>query len=216
MGDELIMNLAEKMAEQLLEIEAVSLKPHDPFTWSSGIKSPIYCDNRLTLSYPSLRKEIATGLAKLIQDNFPETEIIAGTATAGIPHAAWVSDQLELPMCYVRSSAKSHGKGNQIEGRITKGQKAVVVEDLISTGGSAITAAQALQAEGVEVLGIVSIFTYELEKGRERLEEARLKAYSLTGYTTLIQVALNQGVIEENDQVTLENWRKHPEQWQGK
>lgn len=210
------MTIAENIAKQLLEIQAVSLKPQDPFTWSSGLKSPIYCDNRLTLSYPSLRREIAGGLSQLIQQHFPEAELIAGTATAGIPHAAWVSEQLNLPMCYVRSSAKSHGKTNQIEGQITKGQKVVVVEDLISTGGSAISAAQALQAEGVEVLGIVSIFTYELEKGQKRLEEAQLKAYSLTGYSTLIQVALHQGVIEENDQVTLEKWRKHPEQWQEK
>lgn len=208
-----MITLAEKIAEQLLEIEAVSLKPNDPFTWSSGIKSPIYCDNRLTLSYPALRKEIASGLAELIKEHFSEAEVIAGTATAGIPHAAWVSDELELPMCYVRSSAKSHGKGNQIEGRISKGQKVVVVEDLISTGGSAITAAQALQAEGVEVLGIVSIFTYELDKGKTRLEEAGISAYSLTGYSTLIQTALQKGLIEEKDKDTLKSWRENPEVW---
>ncbi|MBP1913711.1 orotate phosphoribosyltransferase [Lederbergia galactosidilyticus] len=213
MGDELKMNLAENIAKQLLDINAVSLKPKDPFIWSSGLKSPIYCDNRLTLSYPAIRKEIATGLAQLIQHHFPEVEIIAGTATAGIPHAAWVSDQLELPMCYVRSSAKSHGKGNQIEGKLLNGQKAVVVEDLISTGGSAISAAQALQAEGIDVLGIVSIFTYELENGHRKLAEAQLKAYSLTGYSSLIKVAFERGMIDESDQEILENWRMHPEQW---
>lgn len=137
--------MSEKIAEQLLEIEAVFLRPNDPFTWSSGLKSPIYCDNRMTLSYPTLRKDIAKGLVDLIKSEFPNVELIAGTATAGIPHAAWVSDLLELPMCYVRSSAKSHGKGNQIEGKISEGQKAVVIEDLISTGGSAIAAAEALR-----------------------------------------------------------------------
>ncbi|MCJ7839585.1 orotate phosphoribosyltransferase [Lederbergia sp. NSJ-179] len=206
--------MSEKISEQLLEIKAVSLKPHDPFTWSSGMKSPIYCDNRLTLSYPPLRKEIAQGLAHLIQEHFSDAELIAGTATAGIPHAAWVSDQLELPMCYVRSSAKSHGKGNQIEGKLVKGQKAVVVEDLISTGGSAIAAAQALQAEGIEVLGIVSIFTYELEKGKQKLEEAGLAAYSITGYSRLIQLALHKGIIEESDREALEAWRQNPEEWE--
>ncbi|MBS4207682.1 orotate phosphoribosyltransferase [Bacillus sp. FJAT-50079] len=202
-----------KIAEQLLDIEAVFLRPNDPFTWSSGIKSPIYCDNRLTLSYPNVRKEIAAGLAQMIEKTFPEAEVIAGTATAGIPHAAWVSDLLELPMCYVRSSAKSHGKGNQIEGKIVSGQKIVVVEDLISTGGSAITAAEALRAAGCDVLGIVSIFSYELEKGKERLENANLKAYSLTGYSSLIQTALHKGLIEEKDEAELENWRQDPESW---
>src|SRR5699024_9798949 len=135
----------DKIASHLLEIEAVFLRPNEPFTWASGIKSPIYCDNRLTLSYPTVRKDIAAGLAELIKEHYPEVDVVASTATAGIPHAAWVSDVLELPMVYVRSSAKSHGKGNQIEGKIAKGQKVVVIEDLISTGGSAITAAEALR-----------------------------------------------------------------------
>lgn len=205
--------LANNIVEQLLEIEAVFLRPNDPFTWSSGLKSPIYCDNRLTLSYPTLRKEIASGLSKLVQDHYPEVEMIAGTATAGIPHAAWVSDQLNLPMCYVRSSAKSHGKGNQIEGKIEAGQKVVVVEDLISTGGSAITAAEALREAGLEVLGIVAIFTYELEKGKQCLQEANLEAHSLTSYSNLISVALEKGIIEDKDEEALISWRKNPEAW---
>lgn len=207
------MSTSRIIAEQLLAIEAVFLRPNEPFTWSSGIQSPIYCDNRLTLSYPDLRKNIAIQLSHLIKEHFPSTEVIAGTATAGIPHAAWVSDVLELPMCYVRSSAKSHGKGNQIEGKVTKGQKAVVVEDLISTGGSAIAAAKALQAEGIEVLGIVAIFNYELEKGKERLSEAGIDAISLTGYSSLIEVALEKGLIEHEDKTVLEDWRKQPETW---
>jgi len=205
--------MSEKIAEQLLEIEAVFLRPNDPFTWSSGLKSPIYCDNRMTLSYPTLRKDIAKGLVDLIKSEFPNVELIAGTATAGIPHAAWVSDLLELPMCYVRSSAKSHGKGNQIEGKISEGQKAVVIEDLISTGGSAIAAAEALRNAGIEVLGIVSIFTYELDKGKQRLEEANIKAVSLTNYSNLIKVALDKGIIEEKDVALLESFRDNPETW---
>ncbi|MBS4193925.1 orotate phosphoribosyltransferase [Lederbergia citri] len=205
--------MSEKIAEKLLEIEAVFLRPNDPFTWSSGLKSPIYCDNRMTLSYPALRKEIANGLVELIKKEFPKAELIAGTATAGIPHAAWVSDLLELPMCYVRSSAKSHGKGNQIEGKISEGQKAVVIEDLISTGGSAIAAAEALRSAGIDVLGILSIFTYELDKGKQRLEEANVKAVSLTDYSNLIKAALNKGIIEEKDVFLLESFRENPEAW---
>lgn len=140
--------MKKQIAEELLNIKAVYLQPNDPFTWSSGMKSPIYCDNRLTLSYPDTRKKIATGLAELIKENYPDAEIIAGTATAGIPHAAWVADVLNLPMCYVRSKAKEHGKGNQIEGKAEPGSKVVVIEDLISTGGSAITAAEALRSAG--------------------------------------------------------------------
>jgi len=205
--------ISEKIAEKLLEIKAVFLRPNDPFTWSSGLKSPIYCDNRMTLSYPTLRKEIATGLVDIIKKEFPNVDLIAGTATAGIPHAAWVSDLLELPMCYVRSSAKRHGKGNQIEGKILEGQKAVVIEDLISTGGSAIAAAEALRLAGIEVLGIVSIFTYELEKGKHRLEEANIKAVSLTDYSSLIKAALKNGIIEEKDLDILESFRENPEAW---
>jgi orotate phosphoribosyltransferase len=201
----------QNIAEHLLEIKAVYLQPNDPFTWSSGMKSPIYCDNRLTLSYPSIRQDIARGLQQLIEEHFPGTELIAGTATAGIPHAAWVSDLLNLPMCYVRSKAKGHGKGNQIEGNASHGQKVVVVEDLISTGGSAITAAKALKEAGCEVLGIVSIFTYELTKGKEKLAEEGLTSYSLSDYSTLIGVAKEKGYINENDLQKLTKWRENPE-----
>jgi len=201
------------IANHLLEIEAVFLRPNDPFTWSSGIKSPIYCDNRLTLSYPQVRKDIASGLSSLINTHFPETEVVAGTATAGIPHAAWVSDILDLPMCYVRSKAKSHGKGNQIEGKVVPGQKVVVVEDLISTGGSAITAVNALREAGCEVLGIVAIFSYQLDAGKEKLTEAKVEAHSLSDYSALIEVALEKNVISKGDVEKLESWRANPSEW---
>ncbi|PAE14260.1 orotate phosphoribosyltransferase [Niallia circulans] len=205
--------MKHEIAEQLLEIKAVFLQPNDPFTWSSGLKSPIYCDNRLTLSYPKVRKNIASGLAGLIKEKFPETEVVAGTATAGIPHAAWVSDLLDLPMAYVRSKAKEHGKGNQIEGKVEKGQKVVVVEDLISTGGSVITAVNSLREAGCEVLGVVAIFTYELPKGKELLGEAEITAYSLTDYTSLLDVAQKKGYIQEGDLASLNAWKESPENW---
>lgn len=201
------------IAGRLLEIEAVTLKPSEPFTWASGLKSPIYCDNRLTLSFPSIRREIATGLKELILEKFPEVELVAGTATAGIPHAAWVSELLDLPMCYVRSKAKGHGKGNQIEGKASSGQKVVVVEDLISTGGSVITAVEALREAGCEVLGVVSIFTYELPKGKELLTDAKISAYSLTDFSTLIEVAKAKGYIGEEDLASLTDWKNDPAGW---
>ncbi len=201
------------IASHLLEIGAVFLKPNDPFTWSSGIKSPIYCDNRLTLSFPTVRKDIASGLSKLIKDHFPETEVVAGTATAGIPHAAWVSDILDLPMCYVRSKAKEHGKGNQIEGKVLDGQKVVVVEDLISTGGSVITAVKALKEAGCEVLGVVAIFSYQLDAGNKRLAEEDIKAVSLSDYTSLVEVALEKNVIASDDLEKLESFRANPTEW---
>ncbi|MER2059283.1 MAG: orotate phosphoribosyltransferase [Niallia sp.] len=205
--------MKHEIAEQLLDIKAVFLQPNDPFTWSSGLKSPIYCDNRLTLSYPKVRKNIATGLAGLIKEKFPETEVVAGTATAGIPHAAWVSDILDLPMVYIRSKAKAHGKGKQIEGKVEKGQKVVVVEDLISTGGSVINAVESLREVGCEVLGVVAIFTYELPKGNEMLGEAEITAYSLTDYTSLLNVAQEKGYIEEADLASLKAWKENPEKW---
>ncbi|MCL6574389.1 MAG: orotate phosphoribosyltransferase, partial [Bacillus sp. (in: Bacteria)] len=184
-----------------------------PFTWASGWKSPIYCDNRLTLSYPLVRREIATGLQKLILEHFPALEVVAGTATAGIPHAAWVSDLLDLPMCYVRSKPKGHGKGNQIEGKVEQGQKVVVVEDLISTGGSVITAVKALREAGCDVLGVVSIFTYGLEKGKQLLQQEGIKSFSLTDFTTLIEVAISNGDISEADQRSLLSWRNDSSEW---
>ncbi|EKN68850.1 orotate phosphoribosyltransferase [Schinkia azotoformans] len=192
-------------------IGAVHLRPSEPFTWSSGIKSPIYCDNRLTLSYPGLRKEIAKGLAGLIETEFNGCEVVAGTATAGIPHAAWVSDLLNLPMCYVRSKPKGHGRGNQIEGAVKPGQKVVVVEDLISTGGSVITAVEALREAGCEVLGTVAIFTYELDRGYRQLDEANIKAFALSDYSNLIEVALEKGLVSEAELEKLKEWRKNPE-----
>ena len=201
------------IAEHLLSIKAVSLKPNDPFTWSSGLKSPIYCDNRLTMSYPSVRKEIAQGLAELIQENFPDANVIAGTATAGIPHAAWVSEILDLPMVYVRSSAKGHGKGNQIEGIVQEGDKVVVVEDLISTGGSSIKCVQALREAGCVVRGVVSIFTYELEKASTAFMEEDVPYYSLTDFTTLTEAAKDKEYILEEELANLRQWKTNPEEW---
>ncbi len=205
--------MKKQIASHLLDIGAVFLRPNDPFTWSSGIKSPIYCDNRLTLSFPNVRKDIATGLQQLIKEHFPGVDVIAGTATAGIPHAAWVSDLMNLPMCYVRSKAKSHGQGNQIEGKVAEGQKVVVVEDLISTGGSAITCVEALREAGCEVLGIVSIFTYELQAGQDKLDAANVASYSLSNYSALIEVALEKGIIAEGDLAKLQEWRQNPAEW---
>lgn len=205
--------MKREIAAALLEIEAVSLQPETPFTWSSGLKSPIYCDNRLTLSYPDVRRKVAEGLKNLIVEHFLDADVIAGTATAGIPHAAWVSELLNLPMSYVRSKAKGHGKGNQIEGRVTKGQKVVVVEDLISTGGSVIEAVQALREAGCEVLGVVAIFTYELEKGEQQLKEAGISAYSLTDFTTLSNLAEEKGLISKGNLESLSEWRKSPSEW---
>ncbi|CEG26761.1 orotate phosphoribosyltransferase [Bacillus sp. B-jedd] len=205
--------MSKQIAGHLLEINAVTLRPNEPFTWTSGMKSPIYCDNRLTLSFPAIRKAIARELTELINNYFPGVEVIAGTATAGIPHAAWISDNLELPMCYVRSSAKGHGKGNQIEGKISKGQKVVIVEDLISTGGSVITAAEALKEAGAEVLGVVAIFTYGLEKGKILLEEAGLETRTITGFPELAQVAAEQEYIKQDELANILEWYKNPSEW---
>ncbi|MBC2364649.1 orotate phosphoribosyltransferase [Listeria booriae] len=207
------MTTEKQVAEQLLKIKAVFLQPNDPFTWASGIKSPIYCDNRLTLGFPKTRQFIAKALAEKIKTAFPEVEVLAGTATAGIPHAAWASDILDLPMVYVRSKAKEHGKGNQIEGPIAKGQKVVVIEDLISTGGSSITAVEALREARCDVLGIAAIFTYGLEKGKTLLGAANVEVAALTNYETLIEVALDEGYVTEGDMATLKEWNKDPEQW---
>ncbi|MFS7259774.1 orotate phosphoribosyltransferase [Carnobacterium divergens] len=207
------MSIEKKIAQDLLEIKAVSLSPNEPYTWASGIKSPIYCDNRITMSYPSVRREIARGLAELIKRDYPEAEVIAGTATAGIPHAAWVAELLDLPMVYIRGKAKDHGKGNQIEGRITKNQKMVIIEDLISTGGSVIDAAVAAKNEGADVIGAAAIFTYELPKGFENFKKHQLSFATLTNYSTLIDVALELGTIEANDLNLLKEWKQDPTNW---
>ena len=207
------LSIEQQVAQNLLAIKAVFLSPNEPFTWASGIKSPIYCDNRLTMSFPKVRRLIANGLAEKIKKQFPEVEVIAGTATAGIPHAAWVAEILDLPMVYIRSKAKDHGKGNQIEGQITPGQKMVVIEDLISTGGSVLEACQAAKREGADVLGVAAIFTYELPKGATNFNTAQLPLVTLTNYTTLIQTALEEGYISEADLALLTAWKHDPENW---
>lgn len=199
--------MAKEIAKALLDIEAVSLSPNDLYTWSSGIKSPIYCDNRITLGYPLVRNAIRDGLARLIEKHFSEVEIVSGTATAGIPHAAYLSEKMELPMNYVRSKSKSHGKQNQIEGAKSEGKKVVVIEDLISTGGSSVTAVEALKDAGADVLGVVAIFTYGLKKADDVFKEAGIHFYTLSNYNELIEVAREEGKISEEDIQTLVDWR---------
>lgn len=199
------------IASLLLQIKAVFLRPDDPFTWASGIKSPIYCDNRLTLSYPDVREKIEDGFAELIKKHFNGAEALFGTATAGIAHAAITAHLLGLPMGYVRSSDKNHGRKNRIEGHTTPNMKVVVIEDLISTGGSVIDACKALRESGCEVLGIVSIFTYGMKKGLTRLQEAGLNNYSLCDFDTLVQVASESGYIKSEDISRLLRFRDNPE-----
>lgn len=208
------MTIETAVAKDLLEIEAVFLSPNEPFTWASGIKSPIYCDNRITISYPKVRKQIAQGLADKIKEQWPDVEVIAGAATGGVPHAAWVADILDLPMVYIRSKAKDHGAGNQIEGRIEKGQKMVIIEDLISTGGSVLGTAEAAKREGAEVLGVAAIFTYELPKGVENFEKAGVPLVTLTNYSTLIEAALESDYINEADLALLKRFKADPNNWQ--
>jgi orotate phosphoribosyltransferase len=191
--------LAIEVAKNLLKIKAVFLKPNDPFTWASGIKSPIYCDNRLTLSYPDVRKVVEQGLADTIKKYYPDVEVIEGTSTAGIAHAAMVAEILGLPMGYVRGGAKDHGRGNQIEGIVPEGKKVVVVEDLISTAGSSLEVVDVLKEAGANVLGIVSIFTYGLKKGVERLAAANCVNHSLSNFETLVNVAAQEKYISESD-----------------
>lgn len=199
--------MTQNIAQSLLEIKAVTLSPEDPYTWSSGIKSPIYCDNRVTLAYPEIRENIYKGLIQLIKEHAQDVEIISGTATAGIPHAAFVADQLKLPMSYVRSKSKGHGKGNQIEGALSKGKKVVVIEDLISTGGSSINAVEALIEDGAEVLGVFAIFTYGINKAEEAFKEINVPFYTLSNYDELISVAEKEGYIENKDIKTLKAWK---------
>lgn len=191
--------IKETIARQLLKIKAVYLRPENPFTWASGIKSPIYCDNRIILSYPEVRSVVEKAIADTVKEHYPDCDALMGTSTAGIAHAAIAATLLGMPMGYVRGSAKDHGRGNRIEGRLEKGQKVVVVEDLISTGGSCIEVVEALREAGAEVLGIVSIFTYGLKKGLEHLAEAKVKNISLTDFDTLIHVAAEEKYINEHD-----------------
>lgn len=208
---------SRKIAKDLLEIQAVFLSPDKPFTWASGIKSPVYCDNRLTLTAPEVRTDIETGLKELIEENYPEAEVLMGTSTAGIAHAAITAHLMNLPMGYVRSGNKDHGRQNRIEGKLEKGQKIVVVEDLISTGGSVIEVVDALREAGAEVLGIVSIFTYGMKKGLERLAAADVKNVSLTNLDVLSEVAAQEGYIKPEDVNRLIAFRNNPsdESWIG-
>jgi len=207
--------MSETIAKHLLDIKAVILQPENPFTWTSGIKSPIYCDNRLTLSFPEVRRNIEKGLCDIVKTEFPDCEMLMGTATAGIPHAAIMADILELPMGYVRGSAKKHGRANQVEGFIKENMKIVVVEDLISTGKSSIEAVEVLRKLGCDVLGIVSIFSYELEIGLKNLTNANVKNISLCNYDTLVEVAAKTDYITEASKSKLAIWRKNPadESW---
>jgi orotate phosphoribosyltransferase len=203
-------NLSVQVAKNLLKIKAVFLKPNDPFTWASGIKSPIYCDNRLTLSYVDVRDVVENGLVEVIKTHYPDVEVIMGTSTAGIAHAAYVSEILRLPMGYVRGGAKDHGRGNQIEGVVPTGKKVVVIEDLISTAGSSIEVVDVLREAGAEVLGIASIFTYGLAKGLKRLEEANVINHSLSNFEVLIKVAAEEGYISEADINKLIKFQSNP------
>ena len=202
--------LAIEVAKNLLKIKAVFLKPNDPFTWASGIKSPIYCDNRLTLSYPETRKVVEYGLAEIIKTYYPTCEVIMGTSTAGIAHAAYVSDILNMPMGYVRGGAKDHGRGNQIEGVVPVGKDVVVIEDLISTAGSSIEVVEVLREAGCNVLGIASIFTYGLKKGFERLEAANVINHSLSNFETLVKVAAEENYISESDIAKILKFQQNP------
>ena len=203
------------IAKDLLKIQAVFLRPDEPFTWASGIKSPIYCDNRLTLSDHQVRTDVESGLAALVKEHYPEAEVLMGTSTAGIAHAAITAQMLELPMGYVRSGAKDHGRKNQIEGKLVPGQKVVVVEDLISTGGSVLEVVDVLREAGADVLGIVSIFTYGMKKSVDRLAEAQVKNVSLTDLDTVATVAAAEGYIRPEDQERLIAFRNNPsdESW---
>lgn len=201
---------SKEIAKALLSINAVFLRPDEPFTWASGIKSPIYCDNRLTLSYPKVRTQIETAFAELISEKYPEVDTIMGTSTAGIAHAAITAHLMDKPMGYVRGSAKDHGRNNMIEGKLNKGDKVVVVEDLISTAGSVIEVVNALRAEGAEVLGIVSIFTYGMKKGLDRLAEAKVENTSLSDLDTLVKVAADEEYIQQSDVQRLLKFRDNP------
>jgi orotate phosphoribosyltransferase len=209
------MDMENLIASNLLSIGAVFLRPEEPFTWASGIKSPIYCDNRLTLSAPKVRANVEAGLAEIVRQKFPQCEALMGTSTAGIAHAAIVATILDLPMGYVRGSAKDHGRTNQIEGRVEKGQKVVVIEDLISTGVSCIEVVNVLRAAGAEVLGVASIFTYGMQKGLDKMREAEVVNYSLSNFDSLVSVAAEEGYIKADDVERLKQFRDNPadESW---
>lgn len=205
--------MKKKIAKALLSIRAVFLRPDDPFTWASGIKSPVYCDNRLTLGYPDVRKKIEEGIAETVKKYYPEAQALMGTSTAGIAHAAIAAWLLGLPMGYVRGSAKDHGRNNRIEGRIEPGMKVVVIEDLISTAGSCVDTVEALREAGADVLGVVSIFTYGMQKGIDRLAQANVENHSLTNFDTLIEVAAEEGYVKEDQLPMLRKFISSPADW---
>ena len=209
--------MEKKIAKDLLSIGAVFFRPDEPFTWASGIKSPVYCDNRLTLSDVAVRRDVEEGLAEIVRANYPDAEALMGTSTAGIAHAAITAHLLSLPMGYVRGSAKDHGRQNRIEGRLEAGEKVVVVEDLISTGGSVLEVVDALREAGADVLGVASIFTYGMKKGLRRLAAANVKNVSLTNFDAVVRVALEEGYIKDTDEARLLKFRDDPsdESWIG-
>jgi orotate phosphoribosyltransferase len=207
------MNTETRIAKHLLDVQAVSLQPHQPFTWASGLKSPIYCDNRITLSYPEVRSAITDAFVEQLQRTHPDVQVIAGVATAGIPQAALIAERMQLPMIYVRAQAKDHGKGNQIEGRAQAGQKVVLIEDLISTGGSSLIAVDALREAGLIVLSVSAIFSYRLSSAQERFAAHRCELYALSNYDALLALALELGQIQADDLAVLSAWKKDPKAW---
>lgn len=206
-------DFSKELALKLLEINAIILKPYEPFKWTSGWSSPIYCDNRLTLRYPELRSKIADEITTFITSAYPNIDVVTGTATAGIPHASWIADRLGKPMAYVRGKPKAHGTTSQIEGGVKKDEKTIIIEDLISTGESAISAAEVLQFVGARVSGVVSIFNYGFELANKRFKEAGIELHYLTDYETLISIGVRHGYVAQKDLELLNNWRKHPEIW---
>lgn len=204
---------SRELAAHLLDIDAVRLRPKEPFKWTSGWNSPIYCDNRLTLRYPEIRKKIAQNFSAFIIEKYPDVDVITGTSTAGIPHAAWVAGKLDKPMAYVRAKAKAHGMGNQIEGGVDKGQTTIIIEDLISTGGSAISVLEALQFVGAKVPAVLAIFNYGFEKAQLKFDNKNTPLYTLTDYETLIEVAVEKGIAGEEDLEQLKYWRQSPDTW---
>lgn len=206
-------SVEKEIAQSLLKIKAVKLSPNEPFTWASGWNSPIYCDNRVTLSYPTIRKQIYQSFSQLINEKYPEAELIAGVATGAIAHGVLVAEEMQKPFIYVRSAPKGHGLGNQIEGKYSKGQKVVVIEDLISTGGSSLSAVEALREAGVEVLGMVAIFTYGFATAEANFQKANLKVDTLSSYNALIDAALESSYIQDKDLNDLKEWRTAPDKW---
>jgi orotate phosphoribosyltransferase len=206
-----LRTLPEQIASSLLTIGAVALRPNEPFTWASGIKAPIYCDNRLTISYPEIREMIADGFAAIIKAQYPDAEVIAGAATGGIPHAAWVAQKLNLPMIYVRDKPKGHGKENMIEGALKPNQKVIVIEDLISTGGSSLKVGLAVNEAGGQTLAVLAIFTYQFEKAAEAFAAANIPVQTLTDYTALLNAAVQLGKIQPQDIALMQSWRANPQ-----